>query len=132
MRVGPTRESLSALIGTPSGPYYTDWYDSPQYWDPNVNMWYNETTRQVETGEYEKKTIYEDNWSTWSGWSYEPVSEESGKRKVETKTQYQGRNKKYKTIYDYWRWKEWSAWSDDKVSGEDTQTRTLYKYKIYD
>ncbi len=31
--------------------------------------------------------------------------------------------------YDYWKWGSWSNWSDTKVSGDETQTRTVYRYR---
>lgn len=34
--------------------------------------------------------------------------------------------------YTYEKWNDWSGWSDSPVAGDEVQSRTLYRYKIYD
>ena len=42
-------------------------------------------------------------------------------------TQYRYRDTYY--TYYFWKWGDWSSWSDTYKSGDDTGTRTLYRYR---
>ena len=63
--------------------YFTTW----------EGYYYSEFTREVETGEYEKKTVDEEKWGDWSAWGTDEISTETGKIEVESKKQYRGRNR---------------------------------------
>ena len=42
-------------------------------------------------------------------------------------TEYRYRDTKY--TYHYWQWGSWSSWSDTSKSGDETATRTMYRYR---
>ena len=131
---------------------YSDWMDTPlsvvntQYSNQvggnfnNYGSWYNETTRQVETGSYNQKTQYrysnlvissKDNWGNWSEWSTTPVSN-SSTRNVETKAVYRYRTRSKTETYSYTKWGSWSDWSDTqatKSSTRNVETKEMYRYK---
>lgn len=51
----------------------------------------------------------------------------------DTRTMYRAVTKKYQ--YTHWKWGSWSSYSDSYVSSSsnrEVQTRTLYRYKVYD
>ncbi len=92
------------------GPEYTEWLDEPLqfegYSDSGdsrwVGTWYNEETRQTELGNLGKKTQY----------------------------RYREKN----ILYDE-NWSEWSSFDENPVVENETmqvETRTLYRYKIYE
>lgn len=56
-------------------------------------------------------------------WYYEYVTNHP----AQYKTQYRTRSKS--TTNYFWKWGDWTNWSDSYVGGDETDTRTMYRYR---
>ena len=86
-------------------PRYTGNYGYKWYWGSGSGDWNTVWRADYLGNAYTTQQWVSDNYGT--RWYYqEPVY-----------------------TYYFWKWNDWSGWSDSSVSGDETQTRTVYRWR---